>query len=1232
MNFNIDKQEFDSLSDLISLNKIRLSDNRLNDLDKRKAFIVDIQTLFINDCLVSSGVSSDDVCDKISSILEGSSKDVIELRLLKFSEAFATAVLLGYFQSFNSDRKVEGEIPSFGYKELDKNLRITFESYYDDFKSDTAISLISDGLLCNVRDIDSKTYFTQELYKEDLKFLCNVLTADINDGYNTKMLKAIEDDDSIGTILDKYIKNLEALYTYVLEDNFGVNPYTGVFDGNNGFIEISDSNHAVEISRGRMILRKLGSRLNSFTSSGLKVSNSRQFDYSEIYSSEKVVYYPYKMLEYVGGRESTLNLERNIYKPSAYSVSWESYSSNYVFKNLRAILIRGVYKAIEKISLSNKSISGDFTASSFTSKVVNYSEFIFNFCMDSSNVDKLGNYLSKLNDSMSCFYILSKYGYLAKRVTGLNLRLTNGTNFDFFSSTVQTTETLYKNLISDNDNEVFSSPFDLSSNRATVTNESLATTILEFQYDANPLLSKSEPLFGYIIQKDNQKKGIASNWGRILIGQSLSGKELYASKSSDIKMQNYFSHNIYAGSRSGKGVMTMNILVSAIASGKPIFYLDRKPDMASMLYQYSRGKQFVVNGGLINAKDDVFGKFDETTGEALHYWRHVSKPYLEANPDILNLFGVNTPTYAGVLGDYIYFRAAIFCLGLCVLRANAEGKNDSVFNKLNGKDGIVIVLDELTGYQSGISKLLSNINSLFVSKAKEMGSTDKIIEKRDEIDGKIRVAQAKLQEAKNESGRLKAEEEIRLLNNKKSALVDKQALYAATFFSKITVDYKILESQKVAGFKQGEFKYSDIFILGQILSANYYATSLQSKSKGALSSVFFPLLSSGDDYYASYKDADILRSFIEELGEEDWFLGRNPDYSYGEKNEEHKDIQRILDDECNWDYVGKHTCNEIRGVDSATFSHVFFKPYLVLNTCDEANPPLSGLNTTETDENGNVKSYTYVAQCADRVNTLAGGINLWEDVRVKHLTKEARKTYSAENKNYDCLNEGIGFKGLVRETLKTTPSGKAKANMNMDDYIADSLSKSGDIANFVAKKMGYNCWQELIFDFSVEGIFSFQDMIDAVLDPKNYTLERRLPIHSALGLSLNSSSLESELSANNGVKETEFYEFDGGYEEESSLEGLTSSSGEAPMREEFDNSEQEIKSQSNMSALERLRSESNEQRSETNEQKSDKLSDSQLFGIIDALLPFLQGFDLLEVNEQKEVKDGLFNFMRERGL
>ena len=56
---------------------------------------------------------------------------------------------------------------------------------------------------------------------------------------------------------------------------------------------------------------------------------------------------------------------------------------------------------------------------------------------------------------------------------------------------------------------------------------------------------------------------------------------------------------IIAGSRSGKGVLTLNMLLSVVGVGAPLFYLDGKPDMASLLWKLQE-RYGIVNSMVID--------------------------------------------------------------------------------------------------------------------------------------------------------------------------------------------------------------------------------------------------------------------------------------------------------------------------------------------------------------------------------------------------------------------------------------------------------------------------------------------------------------------------------------------------------------------------------------------------------------------------------------------------------
>ena len=307
-------------------------------------------------------------------------------------------------------------------------------------------------------------------------------------------------------------------------------------------------------------------------------------------------------------------------------------------------------------------------------------------------------------------------------------------------------------------------------------------------------------------------------------------------------------------------------------------------------------------------------------------WRERGRPYLESNPQIAELLGVSpgsSPSYYSVLGDYVYFRAFMFCLGLCVLRTKLAGSSKEKIRTdiFGGNNGIVIVVDELTGFQSNIQSIFGNISSRMVQAALKVGDPKAVIAARQDLENKISVQEHKAAEATKESARIQAEAEITKLQRQLDNLVDEQGIYAATLYKKICDSFQVLRENKGAGFKNKEFSFSDIFVPGQELSAKFYTSS----DKGSLSPVFFTVKADNSNFYTDYQGADIVRSFLEELGQEDWFLGRNPDFDYAKKSADPAVLQ-CVDGEGNWEYAGAHSCKQITGVVPDSFHHILFKP------------------------------------------------------------------------------------------------------------------------------------------------------------------------------------------------------------------------------------------------------------------------------------------------------------------
>ena len=87
------------------------------------------------------------------------------------------------------------------------------------------------------------------------------------------------------------------------------------------------------------------------------------------------------------------------------------------------------------------------------------------------------------------------------------------------------------------------------------------------------------PLFAFQALDVLNKEGIKPSWSNVILGKDMSD-DVFSHDFTD----DHFATNIIAGSGSGKGVMTLNILSSALSDGIPVFYNDCKPDMSQTVH------------------------------------------------------------------------------------------------------------------------------------------------------------------------------------------------------------------------------------------------------------------------------------------------------------------------------------------------------------------------------------------------------------------------------------------------------------------------------------------------------------------------------------------------------------------------------------------------------------------------------------------------------------------------
>lgn len=195
-------------------------------------------------------------------------------------------------------------------------------------------------------------------------------------------------------------------------------------------------------------------------------------------------------------------------------------------------------------------------------------------------------------------------------------------------------------------------------------------------YDINIIYNdkaySQDALFAYQVTDTLLEQGIKPSWDNVVMGKSLDGNIM----TYNFKTDQATTFGIYAGSRSGKGVMTLNLLASALADNCKVLYTDAKPEMASVLGQmaWKNGRDvFAFNGVELNA-----GVALESNGCI----RQIDRFYDLGNiPETLFEDSYRRKTLALTIH---YYR----CLGLVSALASARANNVTM------DDWIVAVFDE----------------------------------------------------------------------------------------------------------------------------------------------------------------------------------------------------------------------------------------------------------------------------------------------------------------------------------------------------------------------------------------------------------------------------------------------------------------------------------------------------------------------------------------------------------
>lgn len=922
-----------------------------------------------------------------------------------------------------------------------------------------------------------------------LKSISNQSTERIPADYH-EIIEISRKSTLVNSILNKTEESVLSSYNKTYMEAFGLRPIIGVISGLNTdpLFRLGDDNKIKEADADVGYFKQYNNKIKEHMMEPecVKTCLDRQYNYRDIVDSEEVLYYPKKALEFATGRVLTQQQGGDVYAPLANVLHWGSYYKKYVVGDVRKTIDWFYTEILEDYISENtdgESVLEYITYEMFNGEKLYFSESdsklrgkkLKDTVLDNTEFHaKLAYELDKLKKTMCSAYLLTRYVSLNNEATEVRLRAV--------SVSEEIGPDLGKELfrLLPGDKTPIKEGLNISEKETKVP-----YPIWDYSHAYDQDKAGVTPLFGYTAVEMYQKRGQKLSWDSILLGEDRQGNPIFSAKGSAIDFEGPVVHNIIAGSRSGKGVMTMNILATAVGAKKPIFYIDRKPDMACLFYELSKGNMFCINGAQYDGKNDQRGDYaegkyihgegvKEEAGPAIKGWSR----YIESGPDYLNKL-LGSRYYEGVVGDLIYARGIMFVLSLLYARVKLAS-NTEVYDKLGGQTGFVAVVDEFKNFQEVFdSQKLCGSTTLGIH---AVGGS---------VFTKYKTSKEDLKLMKETSdNKPNTLQKIARLQRQVDTAISEKGLYVNALFAK---QKSVLDSCAVlnsAGLKGAESKFTDIFVIGQNIEVDAASRTLPNGS--------YEINMTTGQYSDSKTKAiqktlktqrahSVFRTMFEQLYP-DWIFGYNQDVGkvreYIGTGDAEGETTRWVTEQRYWLYT-QGSMEHFR--TKVPKDAVYFKPYLVLNKHREHEDYLQD-TLEDGDESKKDIDFTYVTNCAKQLQSRSG-IDLWKSVRVEHLMPEYKETYSEETPHYDKLTDGIGFKGLAERVMSAN---------GINSTVEEVLGKSKEIGDYIAKAMGYEDYFDLLVDFRPEGLFDGEDVVYALENgPEAYRSEHytkiRLP-------------------------------------------------------------------------------------------------------------------------------------------
>lgn len=834
--------------------------------------------------------------------------------------------------------------------------------------------------------------------KEDIlkyyEYHCNAVVSELLKRYTGLFASGYEVTRPAGILTDEGLLTLSGNKAYIKENSVATTQIYSIFNGS----------FRMDVSDARAVSAVAKDIVEGYT------------------EGSQCLYFPYKMLEFTYGRKTARGdnaNSKNTYEKHAEAGSWSRYSNGDLKKSLLRLTQGCLVWYIENVT--------------------GYEE-----AKKPEAIEKVAAFLSYLQKCMSMCILMIDYKVVGGNPSTFKVRVCDPENRLGFSDY---TPVIIKRAFMGGTGAV---PFSL---KPRFEEESY---VKEYAHEFNHNISQAMPLFAYKAFESLKEQGIDPTWDNMILGLFEDGSVL-KNGTHGVAMKNNLTHQLDAGSRAGKGVMTLNFLASAIYSRKNIFYLDRKPDMASM-FKHLSPNMFVVNGATWSDDD----RYNEFTWEST--WKDSSRVPVE----VTEILGCG---YSWLeLGDLYYMRALKLIMGIIMARGDGRYTDE----KFGGSDGILLVADEFKNFQENyaiiIGKMLDNLPG----------------------DGKLFDSKKVKYEAMLESAGDKPEK-IAAANVAKSQFDDaynNRTFYALSYMNHMIADLEFLSSKRDAGFASIENELSDVFVIGQHIE--HGAVEYEEYRDACTSGRYRQ-----DGRYGLPKDIKSKLDTIHQSFGYSLVSFKNCDAFFGRNQEDGREVYlaqldknskaygRLDDKASNFAYLRKFSDDvrkkivEDRGNDNLNIASqcIYFKPFLVLN--DDSD--------------------RYVQPMYNRC---AG------DEAVPWVTPEQIISDNPDSSDPTMLNRAVGFENYLRM-------------MGVNDYAQILEKGVNIVNHVIHDCLGYSgTWMEFITDLRPEWMFTVEDIVmgargnaTKLSDPsRNPVLSEYYHFDSSLGSGVSTTQQETPTS------------------------------------------------------------------------------------------------------------------------